>query len=302
MIVKSMRSGAKEVLPTPLIKSEFFDAIERLVSFQMPIVNSNCKIYSVFSNKGGIGKTSIATNLAIELANVTKEKVALIDLNFQLGDVTTFMDLKPTFNISYLLQNLNKINEEFLLSTLEKYNNSSLYVLADPPYLKQAEEISPNLITKLLNTLKKTFSYIVIDAESSFDEKNIAALTESDSIFLVTVANLPALRNSQRCLDLFSKLGFSDVNIVLNRYMENDDITVSDVEKVVGQKIFWKIPNNYFTMMSSINKGVPVCDLNSDSNVAKSYRNLALLLTERIYKESLTKKYNNILGGQIGLK
>ena len=302
LIVKSMRSGAKEVLPTPLIKSEFFDAIERLVSFQMPIVNSNCKIYSVFSNKGGIGKTSIATNLAIELANVTKEKVALIDLNFQLGDVTTFMDLKPTFNISYLLQNLNKINEEFLLSTLEKYNNSSLYVLADPPYLKQAEEISPNLITKLLNILKKTFSYIVIDAESSFDEKNIAALTGSDSIFLVTVANLPALRNSQRCLDLFSKLGFSDVNIVLNRYMENDDITVSDVEKVVGQKIFWKIPNNYFTMMSSINKGVPVCDLNSDSNVAKSYRNLALLLTERIYKESLTKKYNNILGGQIGLK
>ncbi len=302
LIVKSLRSGAKEVLPLPLIKSEFFDSLDRLIAYQEPVKNSNCKIYSVFSNKGGIGKTSIATNLAIELANVTKEKVALIDLNFQLGDVTTFMDLKPSFDISYILQNLDKLNEEFLLSTLERYNNSSLYVLADPPYLKQAEEISPKLITKLLDILKKTFSYIVIDAESSFDAKNIAALTESNSIFLVTVANLPALRNSQRCLDLFSKLGFNDVNLVLNRYMENDDITIKDVEKVVNKKIFWKIPNNYFTMMSSINKGIPVSDLNPDSNVAKNYRDLALMLTEREYKESLTKKYSNILGGQIGLK
>ena len=302
LIVKSLRLGAKEVLPLPIIKSEFFDALDRLIAYQKPIKNSNCKIYSVFSNKGGIGKTSIATNLAIELANVTKEKVALIDLNFQLGDVTTFMDLKPSFNISYILQNLDKINEEFLLSTLERYNNSSLYVLADPPYLKQADEISPKQISKLLDILKKTFSYIIIDAESSFDAKNIAALTESNSIFLVTVANLPALRNSQRCLDLFSKLGFNDVSLVLNRYMENDDITIKDVEKVVNKKVFWKIPNNYFTMMSSINKGIPVSDLNPDSNVAKNYRDLALLLTERVYKEHLANKYSNILGGQIGLK
>ena len=84
--------------------------------------------------------------------------------------------------------------------------------------------------------------------------------------------------------------------------MENDDITIKDVEKVVNKKVFWKIPNNYFTMMSSINKGIPVSDLNPDSNVAKNYRDLALLLTERVYKEHLANKYSNILGGQIGLK
>lgn len=302
LIVKSMRSGAKEFLSFPLIKAEFFDAIERMINWQKPLKNSKCKIFSIFSNKGGIGKTSIATNLALELANVSKEKVALIDLNFQLGDITTFMDLKPSFNISYMLQNLDKINEEFLLSTLENYKNTSLYVLADPPFLKQADEISPKQITKLLDILKKTFSYIVIDAESSFDAKNIAALTESDLIFLVTVANLPALRNSQRCLDLFDKLGFENIDIVLNRYMENDDVTSHDVEKVIGREIFWKIPNNYFTMMSSINKGIPVCELNPDSNVAKSYRDLALMLTDRMYRENLTKKYENILGGQVGFK
>lgn len=304
LIVRVMRAGAKEFLPLPLIKTELFDAFTRLNEslYCAPKKNSKCKILSVFSNKGGIGKTSIASNLALELAKITKEKVALIDLNFQLGDITTFMDLKPSFNISYMLQNLDKINEDFLLSTLEKYKQTSLYVLADPPYFKQADDISPKQITKLFNILKQTFSYIIVDAESSFDAKNIAALGESDMIFLVTIANLPALRNSQRCLELFEKLGFDSTKaqILLNRYMENDEVSEKDVENVLGRKIYWKVPNNYFTMMSSINKGIPVSDINPDSNVAKSYRDLALRITDRVYRDNLVKKFENILGGSFG--
>ena len=299
LIVKVMRAGAKEFVALPLIKMELFQSFEKLKEslYAVPKKNTKCRIFSVFSNKGGIGKTAIASNLALELAKITKEKVALIDLNFQLGDVTTFMDLKPSFNISYMLQNLDKINEDFLLSTLEKYKQTSLYVLADPPYFKQADNISPRQITKLFNILKETFSYIVVDAESSFDAKNIAALTESDLIFLVTIANLPALRNSQRCLELFDKLGFdsSKTQLLLNRYMENDEVSEKDVEEVIGRKIYWKIPNNYFTMMSAINKGIPVCDLNPDSNVAKSYRDLVLRLTDRIFRDQMVKRFEKML-------
>ena len=304
LIVKAMRAGAKEFVPMPLIKSEVLEAFNKLnEAFEyLPKNNSKCKILSVFSNKGGIGKTAIATNMALELSKITKEKVALIDLNFQMGDVTTFMDIKPSFNISYMLQNLDKINEDFLLSTLEKYPNTSLYVLADPPYFKQADGISAKSITKLINILKNTFTYIVIDAEASFDSKNIAALTESDMIFLVTIANLPALRNSQRCLELFGKLGFdeSKTKILLNRYMENDEVSAKDVENVIGKQIYWKIQNNYFTMISAINKGVPVCEMNPDSNVAKSYRDLVFKITDRIYRTEMAKKFENILGGKIG--
>lgn len=299
LIVRAMRSGAKEFLPLPLIKTEFVETIVKLNEslYSVPKKNTRCKIISVFSNKGGIGKTSIASNLALELAKITKENVALLDLNFQLGDITTFMDLKPSFNISYMLENLDKMNDDFLLSTMEKYRQTNLYVLADPPFFKQAADILPEHITKLFSMLKKTFSYIVVDAESSFDAKNIAALTESDLIFLVTVANLPALRNAQRCLELFERLGFdcNKTQILLNRYMENDEVSIDDVENVMGRKIYWKIPNNYFTMMSSINKGIPVSDINPDSNVAKSYRGLALHLTDSIYRDSLAKKYENIL-------
>jgi pilus assembly protein CpaE len=298
LIIKIMRAGACEFLTIPVIKNEFFDVINKISSkFEVKKVENKCKIISVFSNKGGIGKTSLAANLALELATITKENVALIDMNFQTGDITTFLDLKPSFNISYMLENIDKINETFLLSTLERYKSSSLYVLADPPYFKQAEDISSKQITKLFDTLKDTFSYIIVDAEASFEAKNIAALDNSDLILLVTVANLPALRNTQRCLELFDKLGYDKekAQVVVNRYMENDEIKEEDVEKVLSKNIYWKIPNNYFAVMSAINKGIPVSFLSSSSNVAQSYKDLAQYLSDNLYKQNLVKKFENIL-------
>ncbi len=298
LIIRIMRAGAREFVPIPILKNEFFDALNKIISqFEEPKKNNKCKIISVFSNKGGIGKTSLATNLALELSKITKESVALIDMNFQMGDITTFLDLKPSFNISYMLENIDKINETFLLSTLEKYKNSSLYILADPPYFKQADNIQPKQITKLFNTLKETFSYIIVDAEASFDGKNIAALDNSDLILLVTVANIPALRNTQRCLELFEKLGYDKdkTQIVVNRYMENDEIKEEDVEKVLSKSVYWKIPNNYFALMTAINKGVPVSSINANTNIAQSYRDLAQHISDNLYKQNLVKKFENIL-------
>lgn len=298
LIIEIMRAGAKEFVPIPIIKSEFFESVNKLLSeFNETKKTNNCKIISVFSNKGGIGKTSLATNLALELSKITKENIALIDLNFQMGDITTFLDLKPSFNISYMLENLDKINETFLLSTLERYKKTSLYVLADPPYFKQADNIQPRQITKLFNTLKETFSYIIVDAEASFEGKNIAALDNSDLVLLVSVANLPALRNTQRCLELFEKLGYDKekVKIIINRYMENDEIKEADIEKVLSKKIYWKIPNNYFAIMTAINKGIPVSEINDSTNIARSYKDLAQYISDNLYKQNMVEKFEKVL-------
>ncbi len=292
LVIRAMRIGASDFVSFPVIKDEFFSILEKHyldMSGQKP-KKSKCRVISVYSNKGGIGKTSVATNLSLELAKITKENVALIDLNFQMGDVTTFLDLKPSFNISYMLQNLDKINEDFLLSTLERYRNTSLYVLADPPYFKQIDNISVKDISKLFELLRDVFSYIVVDMSNALDSRTMQILENSDLVLFVSIVNLPALRNCQRCLELFEKSGFSDdkIQILINRYMENDEINADDVEEVLGKKVYWKIPNNYFTMMSAINKGVPVSEINSDSNVALSYKNLALMISDSIFKKQLS--------------
>ena len=92
-------------------------------------------------------------------------------------------------------------------------------------------------------------------------------------------------------MELFDKLGIdkSKVQVLINRYMENDEISAEDVEEVLGKDIYWKIPNNYFTMMSAINKGVPVSSVNPDSNVALSYKNLALLVLKVFINKVLQK-------------
>lgn len=158
-VIKALRAGAREYLVKPLIESDFIDSVEKIKDLILGNINdtTKCKVITTFSNKGGMGKTSIAANLAVEIANLTKEKVALVDLNFQMGDITTFLDLNPAFDTSYVVNNLERIDETFLLSTLEKYKDTSLYVLADPPDLEQAEVITSENITTLINVLRSVF-------------------------------------------------------------------------------------------------------------------------------------------------
>lgn len=294
-IVSAIRAGAKEILAYPIIKSELLDMLERVKEqFSIDIQkHDKCKMITVFSNKGGIGKTSIAANLALELAQITKENVALIDLNFQFGDITAFMDIQPSFDISYMFDNLNILNRDFLLSTMEKYKDTSLYVLADSPYFKPSKQISAKQVTKFFEVLKESFSYIIVDTDTTLDAKTITTLDYSDMIFLVTIVNLPALRNCQRCLGLFEKLGYdeSKAQIIINRYMENDEITLSDVETLLKKKIYWKIPNNYFALMASINKGVLVSEDNPSSNVAASYKELAIHVADTVFRNKFVKKF-----------
>lgn len=293
-IIKVMRAGAKEFLNKPLIQSEFTETLNELKSeFENTETPDTCKIISTFSNKGGIGKTSIAVNLAVELAQISKEKVALIDLNLQLGDVATFLDMNPPFAMDYIANNIHNLNEDELLKTMSKYKNTSLYVIADPLNIDNSKDITAEQIKNLLAVLKKTFSYIVIDIGTNIDSKTIAALDSSDLILLIAIVNLPAIRSTQRCMDLFNKLGYSSdkIKLVLNRYMENEDIKTSDIEEVVKQKVYWKIPNNYLTMMSAINKGVPVNEINSESNIAINYKDFASKVSDYLITQKLNKNY-----------
>ena len=304
LVIKSLRAGAREFLVKPLIESDFIDSIEKMKDLILGNINdtTKCKVITTFSNKGGIGKTSIATNLAFELASLTNEKVALVDLNFQMGDVTTFLDLNPSFDTSYVVNNLERIDETFLLSTLEKYKDTSLYVLADPPDLEQAEVITSENITTLINVLRSVFSYVIIDTTSSFDGKTITALDNSDLILLVAILNLPSVRNCQRCFDLFKRLWYQKdkVKLIINRYMENDEIKIEDVEDVLGHSVYYKIPNNYFTIINAINKGMPTSDINHQSNIAKAFRELAALLSDN-YTYSASGQNKQHEAGFLGL-
>lgn len=289
-IVKAMRLGAKEFLPKPLIKDDLKRVLTLLQKIE-PEEESASKIIAVYSNKGGIGKTTVAVNLAAEIARTTGDKTALVDLNLQLGDVSTFLNLNPTFDVSYVINNLMDKKEDALSKAFEQYKNTNLYVLSDPNYIEQSVCITPQKIEKLFSALKKVFPFIVVDLSSNIDENSLKILDISDLILFTTIVNIPAIRNAQRCLNLFKSRRYPQdkVKVVLNRYMENDEIKLEDIETTLGEKVYWKIPNNYFSIMEAINKGVTVSEVSTNSNIANSFRDFAGKIADDMAETAVLK-------------
>ncbi len=290
-IVKAMRLGAKEFLPKPVIKEDLQRIVSIFLQHEDEEDESASKIITVYSNKGGIGKTTIAVNLAAELAKTTKDKVALIDLNLQLGDISTFLNLNPAFDVSYVIKNLIEKKEDTLLKAFEKYKQTTMFVLSDPNYIEQSESITPQQITNLFQALKRVFPYIIVDMSSNIDPNSLKILDLSDWILFTTIVNIPAIRNSQRCLNLFKSRRYPEdkVKIIINRFMENDEIKAEDIETTLGEKIYWKIPNNYFSIMEAINKGVTISEINPNSNIANSFRDFASKVSDDIVEMAITK-------------
>ena len=288
-IIKALRAGAKEFLPKPILKEDLIRVLSQMASINPEQEFSQAKIITVYSNKGGIGKTTIAVNLASELAKVTKVKVALVDLNLQLGDVSTFLNLNPTFDVNYVIKNMLDKQEDVFLKAFEKYKDTSLYVLSDPSYIEQSESMTPQMITNLFKALRKVFTYIVVDMSSNIDANSLKILDCSDWIIFTTIVNIPAIRNAQRCLNLFRSRKYpgDKVKIIINRYMDNDEIKVDDIENTLGEKIYWKIPNNYFTIMEALNKGNTVAEINASSNVANSFREFASKVSDDIIEQEV---------------
>jgi pilus assembly protein CpaE len=280
-ILSLMRAGAVEYMLRPITQEELKQALQKVGRFffakpaqETPIG----KIISVYYPTGGMGTTTVAVNLAACLAS-EGTKVALVDLNLNSGDISTFLDVNPTYTLSSVTNNIDRLDANFLMSVMTRHP-SGPFVLTEPVEVDEAISITPEQVQRILDFLRGVFTYVVVDCGGQLAGCNMAIFESSDLILFTTALSLPALKNSKRYLSAMERKGFhrDRVKMVVNRYLQKADIQIKDAEKVLGITVFQIIPNDYLEVVTSINKGTPVVKMSPRSPVSKAIMNLAELV------------------------
>ncbi len=277
-ILDAIRSGASEFIPKPIDDKVLMDAVLRLrrqIVGRAPEPPRAAKVFTFFSTKGGSGATTVACNAAVSLARMGKS-VLLLDLDLQLGELALFLGLKPRYTILDLISNLHRADDA-LLKTFVVKHESGVHLLAGPDAPEREGLVNGDQVRQAIEFLREHYEYVVIDMPNNYYDYVVSTLNQADRMFLVCTADLPSLKNIQRTLATFEKVGFgrSRMHVVLNRYEKSDTgVDRSAVERIAG-KVFWSIPNDYPTVMRSINSGVPLASTNH-TEIARSFRGLAL--------------------------
>ncbi len=277
-ILRAMRSGAEEFLMQPFHWPEVLQALERIrgkIDFQSARGVEQGRIIAVFSNKGGVGSTTVATNLAVTLAS-KKKSVCIVDLVLQFGSVTTFLNLEASYTILDLVKNLKRIDRLMLDGSLVQHA-SGVRVLAEPFHAEDASIVKVEDVEQILDTLTQSFNFVIVDTPKEFDDTVSLALDKSHLILFVTEMDVPSLKSTHRALEFLERLGIyrSKIRLVLNRYIKSKIMSLESVEKTLGIKIFWTLPNDYPTAIAALNQGLAIQEADSKSELSRSYYGLA---------------------------
>ena len=282
-ILRAMRSGAEEFFTQPFNWAEIrksFDAIRKKIDFHAVRGSDRGHILAISSNKGGVGSTTVATNLAASLVD-QKRSVCLVDLVLQFGSVTSFLNLEASYTILDLVKNLKRLDPLFLDGSLVKHV-SGVRVLAEPFYAEDARRISPADIDEILDVLAQSFDYVVVDTPKEFDDMLALVLDKANLILFVTEMDVPSLKSAHRALELFERMGIYDkkIRLILNRYVKSKLMTLESVEKALGVKVFWTLPNNYPVAIAAVNQGLSIQECDPRSDIARSYSGLTEAVVE----------------------
>lgn len=286
ILQSAINIGAHNITEFPTSIKDFGEYIKSVYHTETTRINSlsqkqnlswMSRVVTVFGAKGGLGKTTIAVNLAVKLAENNK-KVALIDLDLQFGDIHIFLDIDPTDTITELFQEFFNANIDSVKSFMSVHS-CGIHVLCSPKSPEYADLITAEKVQSLLSLLRTYYDFVIIDTPPAFSDVTITALESSSTILFVTGLDISILKNSKLSLSLLDSLQQTDkVRLIVNRAVDISSIKVSDVQKILGYPIWAKIPSDYKVAVTALNRGVPFVISSPTSSLSQSVNNVANLL------------------------
>lgn len=257
LLMEAMHMGVKEFIPLPIAEPKFASAIERCA--QIHGMGKRARIIHVIPTIGGCGSTTVACNVAASLAQ--RSKSVLLDLDLIRGGVAGYFDTRPRYTIADIMESGEKVDRQLLDNALAIHAGSKLAILARPDLPEDTQRVNQPGVQRLFGVLGRMFDHVIVDSVMSIDPIYATAIAASDLNVIVMQLNVPSCKNAERFVGALRRMGIESakIKIVVNRFVKKGwDIEPDEVERALGLKIAWTVPNDFKNAIAAINYGEPV--------------------------------------------
>ncbi|MFN7152026.1 MAG: CpaE family protein [Microthrixaceae bacterium] len=282
VLKQAIGAGARDVVPVSdgaAVKAAVDAAYHLWVALRGPGGATRLgRLVTVFSPKGGVGKTTTAVNLALALADGGARQVCLVDLDLAFGDVAITLQLFPSHTIEEAIGSEDSVDQALLESLLTRHEDY-LMVLAAPSLPDARDRITPRLVTRLLQTLREQFEYVVVDTAPSFDEITLTALDETDECVLLSTLDVPTLKNVKVAVETMDllRIAMEHRHLLLNRADDAVGIGHDKVEAILGMPIACDVGTS-IDIAAATNAGRPIVLDNPSHPASMAFKKLAASL------------------------
>ena len=298
LIIQAMRSGCSEYLLKPMGREQLLNAVARVGGRRRERAQPfRAQVLAFMGAKGGCGVTSVVTQLGAMLANSFSKKTLIVDLHTDFGDAALYLGLtKYRYHFFELVENNDRLDAELLQSFLA-HHSSGLELIPAPEGNDTPRRILPGAIAQTFDFLRMRYDFILVDMAPGLSDENLEMIRHCDQLHVVTVSEVSALRNVVRHLDYLTRkeIPRERFRVVLNRHQKRSLISDSEIEKTIGQRIYWKVPNQYAHVVKAINGGDPVAHISS-SDVTKNLKELAAVMGAKPNVGEKKKESSGFLG------
>lgn len=287
LVMRAMRAGMRELLWKPFPPERLHELLQRVGTEASEDGKRLGRLFTVLGTVGGVGATQLATNLAVELSQVEtwenqlnpeqKPRVAVVDMDFRLGQVAMQLDAQPTYTIAELCESPEHIDSQMIERAMVKHQCGP-HVLARPTDFTQAERISAGQCAAALSSLQEHYDFVVVDLPARFDPTARAIFDMADVQLLVLQMMVPSVRSADRIMHELSNTGYgtSRVRVVCNRHGRDAGfLEQTDVETTLKRKIDFVIMEDWKTSAAAVNMGAPLLLNAPKSKLRDAYRKIA---------------------------
>jgi pilus assembly protein CpaE len=269
VLMEAMHLGVKEFIPLPITEAKLATAIERVANSHG--MGKQARMIHVIPTQGGCGSTTLSCNIAASLG--INHKTCLIDLDLVRGGVASYFDTRARYTIADVMDPSAKLDKQLLDNALAIHRKTNVAILARPDLPEDTQRITQAGLQRLLGVVGRVFDYVVIDSLMSISPLYMTSIQGSDLNVIVMQLNVPSAKNAERFVGALRRLGIesSKIRIVVNRYVKKGwDIEPAEVERALGLKISWMVPNDFKNAIAAINYGEPVVIRTPKSEMSQS--------------------------------